>query len=235
MQLTPEYVAKMIADGKSAAEIGERFGKSKKAILRYALRHNLGPWKTVRVGNNKRDVPEDFVAITATMTRKDALRHWKCSTITFSRWMKQTGAKTINAPGRASRITKEALESAYNGSISDTAKALGIDRDTASRHLRKHGIVRDLQPEPKTNSPVKRKTGDGFIIKQQPHQRPQRDLSAIGQAVEFLRTLGPVSRCDESGKIIETGKFWRRGSAYPLSNDDIIDRASRLGWRFVTV
>lgn len=236
MELTSEYVAEMIADGKSAAEIGEPFGKSKKAILRYALRHNLGPWKTVRVGNNKRDVPEGFVAITATMTRKDALRHWKCSTITFSRWMKQTGAKTINAPGRTSRIAKDALEAAYNGSISDTAKALGIDRDTASRHLRKHGIIRDVpQTKPKKAQKTHIKDSNNFAMKNVAYVRPQRDLSVIGQAVEFLRTLGPVSRCDESGKIIETGKFWRRGNAYPLTNNDVIERASSLGWRLVTV
>lgn len=233
MEFTPQYVSEMIADGKSAAEIGEPFGKSKKAVLRYALRHNLGPWKTVRVGNNKRDAPDDFVTITATMTRKEALGHWRCSTITFSRWMKETGAKTINAPGRTSRITKAELERAYNGSIADTAKTLGIERGTASRHLRKHGIVRDLPSEPKPK--VQRKPNDGFIIKQNPHHRPQRDLSVIGQAVEFLRTLGPVSRCDQGGKIAENGKFWRRGNAYPLTNDDVIERASRLGWKLVTV
>lgn len=229
MQLTPEYVAKMIADGKSAAEIGAKFGKHRGAILRYAVRHNLS-WK--RQG---RPIPDDFAQVMPTMSKVAAIKHYACSTDTLARWIEESGVKP--KPHAYPVFSHDELAKAYTGSVNEAAKTLGIDRNAASRQLRQAGLLRDTprQPKPKPQPKPKRKPNDGFIIKQQPHQRPQRDLSIIGQAVEFLRTLGPVSRCDASGKVIETGKFWRRGNAYPLTNDDIIERASRLGWTLVTV
>lgn len=233
MQLTPENVKTLMSQGKTASEIGALIGVSKQSILRYVVSRKLGPWPYL---TRERPVPDDFSSKIVGMYAKEALEYWRCSTKTLARWMKETGLRHLSE--RRAKFTHEELQKAYNGSIKDMAKTLGIDRGAASRYLRAAGIVRDIPPVPKATKPAKKHIGthsDNFAMKNNIYAKPQRDMSPVGQAVEFLRTLGPVSRCDESGKIIETGKFWRRGGTYPLTNEDVIERASRLGWTLVTV
>lgn len=57
-----------------------------------------------------------------------------------------------------------------------------------------------------------------------PVDKFQRDMSAAGQAADFLRKFGPVYRCDVRGRPLADGFFWRRGSAV-LSDDELIERA----------
>ena len=59
---------------------------------------------------------------------------------------------------------------------------------------------------------------------------PQRDVTLPGQAADFLRQFGSVHRCDEKGKPNAKGKFWRRNFSV-LSDEEIMARAERLGWK----
>ena len=56
------------------------------------------------------------------------------------------------------------------------------------------------------------------------------DMSTAGQAAAFLRRLGPVFRCNRAGKPDDAGAFWNR-AGWVLSDDEIVSRAVRLGWR----
>jgi hypothetical protein len=56
----------------------------------------------------------------------------------------------------------------------------------------------------------------------------QRDMSPVGLAVEYLRTLSAVYRCDANGRPDpKCGKFWLRGHTV-LTDADVIERADWL-------
>jgi len=59
---------------------------------------------------------------------------------------------------------------------------------------------------------------------------PQRDVTLPGQAADFLRQFGSVHRCDEKGRPNAKGQFWRRNFSV-LSDEEIMSRAARLGWK----
>ncbi len=61
--------------------------------------------------------------------------------------------------------------------------------------------------------------------------RAVRDFSIVGQAADFLRRFGPVSRCGEDGKYPKrgVGQFWNR-NGYVLTDDELMAKARRLGW-----
>jgi hypothetical protein len=61
-----------------------------------------------------------------------------------------------------------------------------------------------------------------------------RDWSVVGQAVEFLRRIGPVFRCLATGAASSKGEFWNR-NGWVLSDEDVLSRARRLGWVLVEV
>lgn len=57
-----------------------------------------------------------------------------------------------------------------------------------------------------------------------------RDCSRAGMAAKYLGRLGPIYRCDARGKPLPDGFFWNRGG-FVLSDDEVIERALRNGWR----
>jgi hypothetical protein len=63
--------------------------------------------------------------------------------------------------------------------------------------------------------------------------RHERDMSAAGQAADYLRQFGAIYRCGETGKACVSGKFWRRGNAV-LSDAELIERADYLRSRRAT-
>jgi hypothetical protein len=63
---------------------------------------------------------------------------------------------------------------------------------------------------------------------------PQRDVTLPGQAADFLRQFGSVWRCDLKGKPSVKGTHWRRNLAV-LSDDELMARAVRLGWKAMEV
>lgn len=60
-------------------------------------------------------------------------------------------------------------------------------------------------------------------------ERVQRDMSYVGQAVDYLRQYGPVYRCTDKGRADPAGTFWRRGCSV-LTGNEIIERARYNGW-----
>lgn len=80
----------------------------------------------------------------------------------------------------------------------------------------------------------------------QPTFRPQmfklapllvvRDYTSVGQAADFLRKFGPVSRCEADGQYPKRGNgtCWNR-NGYILSDDELMAKARRLGWKPVRI
>lgn len=60
------------------------------------------------------------------------------------------------------------------------------------------------------------------------------DLTAVGQAADFLRKWLPVSRCDATGKFNAKGDHWRVGNKVQTA-DEVMHRAKRLGFEPVRV
>lgn len=56
-----------------------------------------------------------------------------------------------------------------------------------------------------------------------------RDYSHAGQAAQYLQKNGPIYRCTSTGKAVAKGTFWNRGG-HILTDADVIERASRMGW-----
>jgi len=54
-----------------------------------------------------------------------------------------------------------------------------------------------------------------------------RDMSRVGLAVEFLRSLSPVSRCRADGILDPKGSYWRRGSAV-FNDEQVVERADEI-------
>lgn len=100
------------------------------------------------------------------------------------------------------------------------AKRLGLHR-AQGQHLPKPEPVKKPEPKPalrliKPNA-----------FQTAPVNKFQRDMSAAGQAADFLRKFGPVYRCDVLGRPLSDGFFWRRGNAV-MTDDELIERADWL-------
>ncbi|MCP4620584.1 MAG: hypothetical protein GY844_29615 [Bradyrhizobium sp.] len=55
------------------------------------------------------------------------------------------------------------------------------------------------------------------------------DLTAVGQAADFLRRYGAVYRCNERGGANSKGEFWNRNGRVK-TDAEIMHAAERLGW-----
>lgn len=89
-----------------------------------------------------------------------------------------------------------------------------------------------LTPFVPAKKPVRTVSGAGSFMG---YRRPifvNRDLSRVGQAADFLRKYGAVYRCGPRGNPQPKGEFWNR-NGHVLTDDEIISRASRLGWSFI--
>ena len=93
-------------------------------------------------------------------------------------------------------------------------------------------------PKPKPKPPRKPKASAGSLSRMGHTTAPivvehvRRDTTSAGQAADFLRRLGPVSRCNEAGRADIAGRFWRRGSRNGVMTDaELVDLAVSLGWR----
>lgn len=107
----------------------------------------------------------------------------------------------------------------------------------ASRHYRASLSTvtrwrRELELKPQTRMKVgigQSRMSPGFM------PRPlllYRDMTIAGQAADYLRRYGSVYRCDENGKPNSKGTHWRRGLSI-ITDDSLIHRAVRLGWKML--
>lgn len=87
-------IERLVALGKSAAEIGEQFGVHKKRIYTAVLRNNLGPWQvSIRpsLPRGKKPMPDWFPEMAARLGNKAIEKEKGVSCATCARWRKENG------------------------------------------------------------------------------------------------------------------------------------------------
>lgn len=109
-----------------------------------------------------------------------------------------------------------------------TAKHFRASLTTVTLWRRQAGLPlhhRAKKPSRSTARPMQGRLGGG--------PRPlfiHRDRSRAGQAAEFLQRNGPIYRCTSNAVPFAKGAFWNRGGRV-LTDADVIERATRLGWQ----
>jgi hypothetical protein len=167
------------------------------------------------------DMPEDFPAMAAEHVDTALARHYRRDKRTIKKWREQCGV----APPRYLGVRLSVPESWATVAPRNTRFALrhayGWEYKTMDRWAAETGI------RPMT-APVL--AIGGASRKFSPlNGGSHRDMSRVGQAVDFLRKYGPVVRCDVAGRYDPKGDRWRRGSTI-LSAPEIVERAERLGF-----
>lgn len=232
-RMDKENIRKLVASGMSSKAIAADQGVTKKRVLAFVVTHNLGPWvsRTKTLKHTKRPVPDDFYSLAPTMTMKQAQEHYGCGGGVVARWYRETGIRSASA----SVIAPADFADMVTGlTYSEAGLKLGVSRDVATRLMKAAGIDPPKAfraPPPPLNKPKVSFKPSGPTLAL---DRIQRDMTVTGQAVDFLRRIGPVWRCAERGKPDVDGQYWRRGSAV-LTGDEVVERATRLGFRYVTV
>jgi predicted DNA-binding protein (UPF0251 family) len=220
-----EVVRELVKSGKSAAEVSQIIGEPRTSVWRYVDKNDLGPWIFSRQYDLK-PVPDDFVEKAGSMTGKDAQAYWRCSKATASRWYKQTGIKPAPRKSTMIVIPQSELAKVEGMKIADAAKKLGVSVGVASRAMK--NMPRAARPKMARSTVSQKPANRRATTHNKPQGTPpapinryQRDMSLVGQAADFLRPLGPISR---------EGDKWRRGSTL-LTSEEIIERASWKGWK----
>ncbi|ODP39275.1 hypothetical protein [Sphingomonas turrisvirgatae] len=130
-------------------------------------------------------------------------------------------------------------EIAPGKTINELQRIYSAGPDTVVRWRKEAGIVgprkgapASVQAQPEPRATVPRKPRVGRFRQVQP--RPlidHRDISRAGLAAQFLQRFGQVIRCDADGSINPKGTHWLRGGRFVLTDNEIMQRAERNGWR----
>jgi hypothetical protein len=165
-----------------------------------------------------RPVPADFAAIAGSMKNDDLCRRYGVGKGYIARWRKQSGVPGMTGSYQPLAVPAGFANLAPTMTPYTAARHFGRGVEVVKRWAEEAG-VRLRRPV----SIVSR--GTATPVRMESH----RDMSRAGQAAEFLQKFGPVYRCDEQGRQLEDGFFWRRGLAV-LTDAEIIERAERNGW-----
>lgn len=230
-----ENIRKMVADGRNATDIGAVYGVTKRKVQEFVIRHDLGPWKKkTNYKGRSRPIPDGFAEIAPTMTANALAARFGSAVETINKWCAATGVSALPRPEpiKAPDNIFEMLETMTH---TDIAAEIGVGRNTVARMARAAGFVRH-KPEPKPRPAQK---SNAFFPRTPkvliPKDCYQRDMSLLGQAVDHLRSLGPVYRCNDRGRADISGKMWRRGNSNPLTDEEIIERAVAKGFEYRTI
>jgi hypothetical protein len=139
-------------------------------------------------------------------------------------------------PGKAMLpIPDDFAERASHTSNARLIARYGVCKGTIARWRRETGTVRrQVRPRPAA-APIEAREPRAASPRSG-HARfkvdrvGNRGTSQAGEAAEFLRRFGPVYRADEHGNPKGRPTHWRRGS-FVLTDQEIIERAERNGWR----
>lgn len=214
-----------------------RYGVSHGLIERWIKESGVEPVRRPSVPLQR---PAEFARFSGTMTVPQLAAKFGVGTSVAQRWRMELGGKKrvskavpddFEANWR--RMSIRALAAHYRRqcmTVVEWARELGLNRKDAPLRVckpkpakvAKPRVVRIVKPTKETTKPLKPNAFQNV-----PVDRVQRDMSAAGQAADYLRRFGPVYRCDWRGLPLADGFFWRRGTAI-LTDQDLIERADWL-------
>lgn len=232
-------VLRLRAEGLSFAKIGAAMGVTRAAIAGRVRvlterapnatcidcgaprsRHSTARCRICCQKPRKRSVPADFADLAPTMTATELAAHYRCSTSKVTDWLRECGSSRAEASKFAGLPLPDNFAAiAPTMTLVELQIYYGRGQTVLRRWIAESGV----RPRRRVSTFVSR----GNRIPTAP--RVSLDLSRAGGAAEFLRQFGPVYRCHELGRPDAKGKFWNRGG-YVLTDDDIIQRAERLGY-----
>lgn len=168
-----------------------------------------------------RAVPDDFRDVAPGRTINELHRHYRAGPATICRWREEAG---INVPKPVPPSTRRPVPDGFalvarGMTIKQLRERFGASEPLVRRWCAETGV------EP-------RRAGYVRFRQVQPRPLPDaRDISRAGLAAQFLQRFGPVTRCTEDGRVDPKGTHWLRGGRFVLTDDEIMDRAARNGWR----
>lgn len=170
----------------------------------------------------KRGMPDDFAALAPTMSAADLARHYACSTYKITEWFAELGMSRSNST--RFKPLGSAPESFARVAPTMTLHELEMMFDRGACVIKRWCAECGVQPRRYVPHFVTR----GNRMPAAPvvfHER-----SRAGEAAQYLRRFGPIYRCNANGGADAKGDHWSR-SGFVLTDDEIIQRAERLGWQ----
>jgi predicted nucleic acid-binding Zn finger protein len=172
-----------------------------------------------------RPIPDDFHIIAATRTNAEVRAYYGgIGNNTLARWRKATNTPAPKErPSRMIPVPEGFAEIAPQITLKEARLRFGRCADTIRGWCAATGVSLRKASLFNTNRSARQfQPGAPAIV---------RDDSRPGRAADYLRRFGEVIRCDANGKPQPKGKFWRRGGRFVLTDEEIIQRAIRNGWR----
>lgn len=149
-QADRERIRRLVAEGRTAREIGAIYGEDRLAIIGMVWRNDLGPWPKQQPA----PIPEDFAERWKTSSQAVLVEHYGKSIATISRWCKEArltraapsnfrsaakAAKPKPAPQRNKRASVHAIgqpSQSFSGYARDTSRV-----GRAVEYLQRFGAV----------------------------------------------------------------------------------------------
>ncbi len=235
MTLAPTTIALIeeLLEKHQCAEIPGIIRKRQSIIVQYCdvldiysriALSKLGRKRLVQAGHEARLCPPDFVRHASVEFNADLMKRYGVSVGLITRWRKETGIRPpehrhLQKPRVAAPAPDGFALSAAMMTMRELRIRYGAAPTTIQRWLSAAGInCRRAAPGRKPNA---------YLVA--PTNPVNRDMSRVGQAVEFLRHYSSIFRCAPTGRPDPKGSRWNRGG-YVLDDAGVIERAEYLGW-----
>lgn len=193
-------------------------------IYRAIAKTKLGRKKARIDSEMPHEMPADFPQHAAVELNPALMERYGKSVNIITRWRRESGTRAPehrHGPrNRAGSPAPDGFATTAPGlTIKELRERFGAGEATVLRWLRETGAQHRRVRFARTAS---------YILA--PVDRPHRDLSAAGQAADYLRRFAPVIRCDATGRFDPNGDHWLRGSTL-LTGPEVIERAEYNGWQ----
>lgn len=231
-------------------ELCAKYAVSRAMIMKFRRRVGAAVPAAVRP---RRPRPDDFEAMWQTMPFSKLREHYKTGSDNIQRWLGEIGYTIERNPGRP--IPDDFAEVAPTLTVGQAVERFKVnvqrlykwERATGVQCRRAHRESRGgrkprVPAARKVREPARKKAVEFVRAAPPPHKvhtaratslrdhGPQRDMSRAGQAADFLKKYAPVYRCNDVGAQSIGGKFWRYGNSLPLTDAELVERATRKGF-----
>jgi hypothetical protein len=221
----PDDFADMAAKMASRA-LQHHYGAAPSTVTRW--RSELADGQDSAAPVVLRPMPEDF-AEHAHERNLDLTQRYKCGTRSLARWRAALGV-VMHSPHEPVPVPAGFRLVAPEHTRKELRERYGRSDRIIARWLGQEGVTCRRPDRPAPPSPAKKSAAPERRKFQMTPLAIKRDHSRAGQAADYLRKFGPITRCNADGRFDPEGDHWRRGSSI-LSAEDIVARAIAKGWQ----